>query len=230
MRTAEIHTDGACSGNPGPGGFGAIVVIDGNEITVTGGDPRTTNSRMELSAVIEAVELVNGLPDAEHWDITVRSDSKYVVDAFNQGWLSNWQRNGWRKADKKPVANQDLWKRMLQVTAANHMTFEWVKGHSGDPMNERCDELATAEAAFAPNADGYWVTAGNPRSTVDGQSVSPSSCPNMPEPAAVPSESERPAVPHATRIVEAMITALDECETFECFRARMNHVLADVAR
>ena len=167
---------------------------------------------------------------SESWNIIVHSDSKYVVDAFNQRWIRNWQRNGWRNAKNQPVANQELWQRLLQAISNHHMTFVWVKGHSGDRMNERCDELATAEAAFASNADGYWVTVGSPRSTIDDEIMSPSSCPNMPEPAAVPSESELPAVPHATRIIEAMITALDECETFECFRARMNQVLADVAQ
>ena len=230
MRTAEIHTDGACANNPGPGGFGAIVIIDGTEYTITGGDPKTTNNRMELSAVIEAVDLVNQLQDPGPWNIIVHSDSKYVVDAFNRSWIRKWQGNGWRNASKQPVANQELWQRLLQATTKHRMTFRWVKGHSGDPMNERCDELATAEAAFASNADGYWVTAGNPRSTVYDESVSPGFCPNTPEPAAVPSESERPGVPHATYIVEAMITALEECETFECFSARMNQVLADVAQ
>ena len=160
-----IHTDGACSGNPGPGGFGAVIELpNGDEVIVTGGDPQTTNNRMELAAVIEALALLKDC-DVEADLVTVRSDSKYVVDAFNQGWLANWQKNGWRTAAKKPVLNQDLWQRMLEAAAGYDVHWVWVKGHSGDPMNERCDELAVAEADFAPQTDGYWYTVGPPRST-----------------------------------------------------------------
>ena len=172
MNAAIIHTDGACSGNPGPGGYAAIIEINDNSYaTITGGDPATTNNRMELGAVIEGMCALNeAAPELGPLDtITVRSDSKYVVDAFNKGWIANWQRNGWRSATRKPVANQELWERLLQEIGRNQVIFKWVKGHSGDPMNERCDRLATAEAAFAPRADGYWVCAGQPRSLIQAR-------------------------------------------------------------
>ena len=225
MKQAVIHTDGACSGNPGPGGFGAIIVIDGMEaLTVTGGDPHTTNSRMELSAVIEAMRAINSMSGVEWTPITVCSDSKYITDAFNQGWLENWQRNGWRKADKKPVANQDLWTQLVQEISPHTMVFNWVKGHSGDPMNERCDQLAVAEAAFAPRTDGYWASAGNRRSVVEDWS--PRLSQERPEaetpPPTVPAERE------VMRILEAMSAALDQCDNFASFRQRMRHVLDEV--
>lgn len=221
MEQAVIHTDGACSGNPGPGGFGAIIVIDGVEaMTVTGGDPRTTNSRMELSAVIEAMRALRQKTNGERVAINVRSDSKYVTDAFNQGWLKNWERNGWRTANKKPVANQDLWRDLAQETDQQNVTFTWVQGHSGDPMNERCDRLAVAEAAVATSTYEYWTAEGEPRSTRTSWEPQPDEA--RPQAATPP-----PSAPgdEAMRLLEAMSVALDECETFESFRERMRKVL-----
>ena len=159
-----IHTDGACTGNPGPGGFAAILVSEEIDFhaTVTGGDPATTNNRMELSAVIEAIRLVNSVPKFQRSHVTVHSDSKYVTDAFNEKWIEGWQRNNWRTSKKKPVLNQDLWLSLLEEIAPHRATFVWVRGHSGDVMNERCDRLAVEQAAYAPSQKGYWSSAGNP--------------------------------------------------------------------
>ena len=171
-----IHTDGACSGNPGPGGFAAIVEWDPHSpLTVSGGDPDTTNNRMELSAVIEALRAVNftlvergwrtedndAAPHADPVEITVRSDSKYVTDAFNKGWIKTWQTKGWR-GSKGPVVSPELWKALLLEIRGHDVTWVWVKGHSGDPMNERCDQLAVRQAQFARSQPGYWSSAGNP--------------------------------------------------------------------
>lgn len=156
-----IHTDGACAGNPGPGGFAAIVESPKHgELVIIGGDPQTTNNRMELSAVIEALKAVNSGKAAGDVPVIVRADSKYVTDCFNQNWIAVWRRNGWRTAKKQPVLNQDLWQELLAETEGRSVKWEWVKGHNGDPMNERCDRLAVAQAQAAPNQPSYWVNAG----------------------------------------------------------------------
>ena len=221
MKQATIHTDGACSGNPGPGGFGAIIEIDGVEaLIVTGGDPETTNNRMELSAVIEAMRTLNAMPDVDWLQVAVRSDSQYVVNAFNRRWIKNWQRNGWLNADKKPVANQDLWELLLRETARHTMAFTWVKGHAGDPMNERCDQLATTEAAYAPQTVGYWCSPAIPSSVPEGAYLQV-----KPNPA--PPTGDRPRGTEALRILEAMSVVLEQCQTFEEFRVRMLELLHD---
>ena len=158
--TIIINTDGACTGNPGPGGFAAIIQHPTHgELTVTGGDPSTTNNKMELSAVIEALRAVNSISETAHSPVQVRTDSKYVTDAFNKNWLTNWQKRGWRKADGQPVLNRQLWEQLLHETKGRRVTWTWVKGHSGDPMNERCDKLAVEQANVAPRQSGYWLNA-----------------------------------------------------------------------
>lgn len=144
MKNAKIYTDGACSGNPGPGGYGTIVVIDGTEKEYSEGFIETTNNRMELLGVIRGLDMLE-----EPCDVTVTSDSKYVVDAFEKGWLENWKRKNWRKSDKKPVKNKDLWEQLDALTTKHNVTFNWVKGHDGHEFNERCDTLAVnATASF----------------------------------------------------------------------------------
>ena len=137
MKEVTIYTDGACSGNPGPGGWCAILVYRGTERVVKGGEPMTTNNRMELSAVLNALQLLK-----EPCRVTVVSDSKYVVDAVEKGWLQSWQRNGWRKADKKPVLNVELWQELLPQLTRHEVSFSWIRGHAGHPYNERCDRIA----------------------------------------------------------------------------------------
>ena len=136
MSRVEIFTDGACAGNPGPGGWGAILRSGAQEKELYGGERATTNNRMELTAAIRAFEALK-VPT----EVTISTDSRYVMDGATK-WMANWKRNGWKTADKKPVKNEDLW-RALEIAAAPHkVTWRWVKGHDGHPENERCDVLA----------------------------------------------------------------------------------------
>ena len=137
MKKVEIYTDAACSGNPGPGGWGAVLVYAGHEKELSGGERETTNNRMELTAVIEALSALR-----EPCEVTLTSDSKYVIDALVLGWAEGWRARGWRKADKSPALNADLWARLLDLVRIHRMTYVWVKGHAGHPYNERCDRLA----------------------------------------------------------------------------------------
>ena len=137
MKNVEIFTDGACSGNPGPGGWGAILRYNGHEKELSGGEKNTTNNRMELTAVIKALGSLK-----EPCKVTLTTDSKYVSDAVNQGWVLSWQKNGWRKADKKPALNTDLWQKLLELLEIHDVKIVWVKDHANHPKNERCDALA----------------------------------------------------------------------------------------
>ena len=151
MKHVDVYTDGACRGNPGKGGWGAVLVYKGIEKELSGGERMTTNNRMELSAVIAALSALR-----EPCEITLTSDSKYVVDAVTKGWARSWKAKGWKKADKSPALNSDLWDKLLTLLEYHTVTFVWVKGHAGHPYNERCDALATAFAdSFSPiqNAD-----------------------------------------------------------------------------
>ncbi len=139
--TITVYTDGACSGNPGPGGWGWAVAPDG-EPHGSGGDDRTTNQRMELQAVLEALRALGVGSEAGH--VEVVSDSTYVVNCFRDGWWKNWRRNGWKNSKKQPVANADIWEPLVDLVESGDVTFRWVKGHSGDPMNDRVDALAVA--------------------------------------------------------------------------------------
>lgn len=141
MKTVTIYTDGACSGNPGPGGWGAILEWNGVEKELSGGENPTTNNRMELLAVISALEKLN-----QSCIVELYSDSKYVIDALTKGWLTSWIKNGWRKADKKPVLNIDLWQRLLPLLEKHEMHYHWVKGHAENEKNNRCDQMAVAES------------------------------------------------------------------------------------
>ena len=141
MKTVTIYTDGACSGNPGPGGWGAILEWQGHEKELSGGEAQTTNNRMELTAVLTALRLLK-----EPCIVELYSDSKYVVDAIDKGWLYGWQKKGWIKADKKPVLNVDLWQRLLPELKRHDVHLHWVKGHAENEKNNRCDQLAVAES------------------------------------------------------------------------------------
>ena len=140
MKKVEIFTDGSCSGNPGPGGWGAILRYNGFEKRLSGGDKETTNNRMELTAVIRAVQALK-----EPCDIVITTDSAYVSKAFLEGWIWNWINNGWKKSDKKPVLNIELWQELLNTLEPHRYEFTWVKGHAGHPENEICDALAVSE-------------------------------------------------------------------------------------
>ena len=141
MKKVELYTDGACRGNPGAGGWGAILVFKGKEKELSGGEPQTTNNRMELMAAIAGMEALK-----EPCEIVLTSDSKYLTDAINKGWLENWKKNGWRKSDKSAVLNVELWQRIDELISIHRVSFVWVQGHAGHPYNERCDALATAFA------------------------------------------------------------------------------------
>ena len=141
MKTVEMFTDGACSGNPGPGGYGTILRFKGREKELSGGEKDTTNNRMELTAVIKGFEALK-----EPCRVILTTDSKYVADALANGWAKSWQQNGWRKADRKPALNPDLWEKLLELIAPHDVTINWVKGHEGHPENERCDALAVKES------------------------------------------------------------------------------------
>lgn len=147
MKKVEIYTDGACRGNPGNGGWGAILVYAGIEKELSGGEAETTNNRMELMAAIAAMEALK-----EPCEITLTSDSKYLTDAINKGWLNSWKSRNWKKADKSPVLNVELWQRIDSLINVHKVTFVWVQGHAGHPYNERCDALATAFADSFKNA------------------------------------------------------------------------------
>ena len=138
MKTVYLYTDGACSGNPGPGGYGAILKYGQHVKEICGGDENTTNNRMELTAVITALSALR-----EPCEVTVVSDSKYVVDAMTLGWAEEWERTNWKKGKAK---NPDLWEKLLSLCRTHKVSFEWVRGHVGHPYNERCDALATTAA------------------------------------------------------------------------------------
>ena len=136
-----IYTDGACSGNPGPGGWGAVLIYGEHEKQLSGGEPDTTNNRMELTAVIEALSLLK-----RPCEVTLTTDSRYVVDSVTKGWVYGWQKRGWKKSDGKPAINVDLWQKLLPLLEMHEVTFVWIKGHAGHKYNEICDRLAVAES------------------------------------------------------------------------------------
>ena len=142
MKQVEIFTDGACKGNPGPGGWGAVLRMGGHEKELSGHAPATTNNRMELSAVIEALSALKS-----PCEVALHTDSRYVIDGITK-WIFGWQKNGWKNAAKKPVVNIDLWQALLIAVKPHKISWHWVKGHAGHPENERADKLAS-DAALA---------------------------------------------------------------------------------
>ena len=145
MKTVEIYTDGACSGNPGAGGYGALLLYGSAKKELSAGYRMTTNNRMEMLAVIKALEALK-----EPCHVVLYSDSKYVVDAITKGWVTKWKQNGWRRNKKEKASNVDLWEDMLKQLERHDVTFQWVKGHADNPGNERCDTLAR-EAILSNN-------------------------------------------------------------------------------
>ena len=139
MKKVTIYTDGACSGNPGRGGYGAVLIYGGHRREISGGEALTTNNRMEIMGVIKSLEILK-----ESCEVAIYSDSRYVVDAIEKGWALRWQKNNWMRNKKEPALNPDLWESLLKLLNKHRVTFHWVKGHAGHPENERCDELARA--------------------------------------------------------------------------------------
>ena len=142
MKQVNVYTDGACSGNPGPGGWGAILEYKGTRKELSGGEAQTTNNRMEMTAVLRALEALK-----EPCRVVLCSDSKYVIDALSKGWAKKWRANGWKRGDKKPALNPDLWEQLLNACERHEIEYQWIKGHAGHAENERCDELAVEQAA-----------------------------------------------------------------------------------
>jgi len=140
LKTVTLYTDGACSGNPGPGGWGAILEYMGHEKELSGGEDSTTNNRMELTAVIRGLSCLK-----EPCIVELYSDSKYVIDGLQKGWAEGWKKRGWIKSDKKPALNPDLWEKLLELTHIHQMRYHWVKGHAENPKNNRCDEMAVSQ-------------------------------------------------------------------------------------
>jgi len=140
LKTVLVYTDGACSGNPGPGGWAAILSYNDRERELSGGERQTTNNRMELQAAIAALRKLR-----EPCAVRLHTDSKYMVQAFNERWIAGWQRRGWMTSAKKPVANQDLWEQLIELAAVHTVEWIWVRGHANVVLNERCDRLAVAE-------------------------------------------------------------------------------------
>ena len=141
MKIVNLYTDGACSGNPGPGGWGLILEYQGHEKEMSGGEANTTNNRMELTAVIRGLEQLK-----EPCIVELYSDSKYVIDALQKGWAEGWKKRGWIKSDKKPALNPDLWQRLLELTHLHTVNCHWVKGHAENEKNNRCDILAVSQS------------------------------------------------------------------------------------
>jgi len=147
LKKVEIFTDGACSGNPGPGGYGVVLRYGTAEKELSGGAKETTNNRMELTAAIVGLEALK-----ERCDVTLYSDSKYLIDAINCGWAEKWRQNGWMRTKKEKALNPDLWERLLNLLENHSVELVWVKGHAGHPENERCDKMAVAETEKYKNA------------------------------------------------------------------------------
>ena len=142
MKHVDIYTDGACSGNPGPGGWGAVLVYGERERELSGGEAHTTNNRMELTAAIRALEALR-----EPCEVTLTTDSRYLCDGLEKKWALGWKKRGWKKSDGSPALNPDLWERLLELTATHKVTLSWIKGHAGHEYNQRCDALAVAQYA-----------------------------------------------------------------------------------
>ncbi len=141
MKNVDIYTDGSCKFNPGPGGWGAVLVYNGREKELCGGEKETTNNRMELTAAVMALSALK-----EPCHVTLCSDSKYLIDGLEKGWAKGWRAKGWKKADKSPALNPDLWEKLLELTDIHNVEYVWIKGHAGHPYNERCDTMAQNEA------------------------------------------------------------------------------------
>jgi len=152
LKKVEIFTDGACSGNPGPGGYGAILRFNGHEKELSAGYKKTTNNRMELTAITSGLEALK-----EACQVDLYTDSQYIVNAVNKGWAVRWQKSGWMRNKKEKAKNPDLWQRILDLLDKHDVTFHWVKGHAGHPENERCDSLAVDAATYHAKHDDRMV-------------------------------------------------------------------------
>ena len=175
--TIDIYTDGSCIGNPGPGGFAAIIDADGTQYTISGGEPGTTNNRMEIRAALEPMLALDAMPEARDAAVVVHSDSVYLVGAFNKGWLERWRQNGWRTKARKRVRNRDLWMEMLGAVRGRSVTFNWIRGHDGHAMNERCDFLSNMQARRAVQMTEPFITSDVPQAGAGAAEREPAKAP-----------------------------------------------------
>ena len=215
----NIHTDGACRNNPGPGGWAAIILTPrGANLTVRGGDPNSTNNRMELTAAIRGLQGLDQAPEARDLPVILHSDSKYLTDAFNQNWLGKWQRNGWSTSTGKPVKNQELWEELLVLTKQRNITWQWVKGHSGDHFNELCDRIAVEEAEAAAQQGKA-----KPQETRDdSQTGNEENATGVQTAGETDGGYERePLQAGAMQVLELIFEAVDEAKSFKDFKVRM---------
>ena len=173
----EIHTNGACLDNPGPGGYAAVIVIGQERHQALGGNDSTTSNRMEITAAIEGLKLLDSMGIEADVPVKIYSDSEYLINAFNHGWLPNWRSNGWRTAKGRSVLNQDLWIEILEMTTARQVEFQWVRDHSGDPMSTLCSQLANGQARLAAQQED---------SQPGEAPAAPEPAPEAPEPAEEP--------------------------------------------
>ena len=204
----NIYTDGACKGNPGPGGWAAIILIHRDQkFTVRGRDPDSTNNRMELTAAIKGLQQLDYWnPEPRDLPVILHSDSKYLTDAFNQNWLGKWQKNGWSTSTGKPVSNRDLWEALLLLTKQRNITWQWVKGHSGDYFNEICDRMATEEAEEAAHPS---IT--RPQEKQDNFQTGGG-------------YDLEPVQPEAMQILELIFAAVAEARSFKDFKKQMGRL------
>ena len=216
----EIHTDGACLNNPGPGGYAAIIIPPyEKEITIAGLSQETTNNRMELMAVIAALNYINQNREWDGIPAVIHSDSQYVISPITQGWLENWDKNGWRTANKQSVKNQDLWLLLMDKIGERRTTWKWVKGHSGDLKNERCDQLAREQAELASKGRNLKV---GPTVYDPATKPTPNSVPTVYRPIDKPDPtSAQPGSLPATDPWDLIKTALEESQSFDEFRQKV---------
>ena len=163
VKIVQLYTDGACSGNPGPGGWGAILIYNGVEKALSGGERWTTNNRMELTAIIKGLEALK-----EPCLVEIFTDSRYVVDAINKGWLVYWLEHGWKTMGKKDVANSELWMRIIELEQTHGTVYKWVKGHASNEYNNRCDQMAVMESSRFKDADRAFDEKDRPLNNIEG--------------------------------------------------------------
>ena len=219
----NIYTDGACRGNPGPGGWAAVILTSqGANFTIRGRDPSSTNNRMELTAAIKGLQDLDcWIPEPRDLPVILHSDSKYLTDAFNQNWLGKWQRNGWSTSTGKPVSNRELWEELLLQTKQRNITWQWVKGHSGNHFNELCDRMATEEAEEA--VQQAWA---RPQETRDDFQTSNGKNATGAQTAG---ETRRgyelePVQAGAMQVLELIFAAVAEAKSFKDFKDRMDRL------
>ena len=216
----NIYTDGACKNNPGPGGWAAVIITPhGKNLTVRGRDPTSTNNRMELTAAVKGLQELQRLSHliSKHLDLPVilHSDSKYLTDAFNQNWLGRWKKNNWKTGMGKPVSNRDLWDELLLLAEQRNITWQWIKGHSGNYSNDLCDQIATEEAQMAKDE----AETGSRQAAARQAAARPD---ETPDDFQTRSRYElEPVQPERTEVLDLIFRIVDEAKSFKHFKEQM---------